>query len=40
MLLPKLPATLEAVEEIAQWIVARLDQRGEGDRQAAPSVNP
>lgn len=37
MLLPKLPATLEAVEEITQWIAARLDQRSEGDRQAAPS---
>ena len=26
MMLPKLPATLAAVDEITQWIAARLDQ--------------
>ena len=32
MLLPKLPATLDAIDEITQWITARLDPRPRADR--------
>ena len=31
MLLPKLPATLAAIDEITHWIAARLDRRVAGE---------
>ena len=37
MMLPTLPATLEAVDEITQWIAALLDTNIRGDHEADPS---